>query len=265
MMHMMMQQMHHHSVMSQACLMGTCPPVLPGVYMQPMAHPQMGYEGAEQSLLRGPPGLEPHPPEKPPSLAHRKPAGLKLSPAPARPTIQHEDGDDDDKPSPAASFQCNNDGDDDPNGEVISIGEPNSPDNPDAEGTAVRTSAYSKGNLRLVSSSWHSGKAAPPPERLTFQLFTVGYSVCGARWKRNFHDMCTVGIHCIANRIATSHKSAKNIDLWIDCQWFKNPDRDPQLTNHIGENLSIIEEFTQNSEFVDRVVCELGMLGLRFV
>ena len=260
-MHMMMQQMHHHSMMQQACLLGTCAPVLPGVYMQPVAQPLMGYEGAECSLLSSRASLGPLPPTgPPPGLAHRKPAGLELGPAPARPTTKDEDDDDDDAPSLTASFQYNNDGD------LVSIGSQNSPDDSDApEGMPEAGS--------LVPSSWQCGDAAPPQERLIFKLFTVGYDACGARWKHNFFDMCTVGIHCIANRITVSHNrlmtwqqvDAKNIDLWVDCQRFKNPDRDPKLSQHVGENIYILEDFTQCNEFLDRVVCELGMLGLRFV
>ena len=107
------------------------------------------------------------------------------------------------------------------------VGEPNSPVEEHRPNVCVHTPVSDRIRFERppALNNWLSGKPAPPPEQLAFQLFTVGYGTSGAQWKPNFRDMISKGPHCVHKRITAQCRDAKDMDSWFDCTVFTNPNK----------------------------------------
>ena len=181
----MMQQQHLQLQHQNACLLGHTMPLPPLQTLEPMKV-QMGYGGDDTTNLL-------------------RPAAPKVPPSPVEEVVA----------SPTGELQedC--------------VGEPNSPEEEHRPNVCVHTPVSDRIRFERppALNNWLSGKPAPPPEQLAFQLFTVGYGTSGAQWKPNFRDMISKGPHCVHNRISTQCRDAKDMDIWFDSTVFSNPNK----------------------------------------
>jgi len=155
-------------------------------------------------------------------------------------------------------FRSNSDDDDDPNGEVINLGSPNSPDGQEEPPEKSSDLHISKTPLNWRRSSWQCGKPGPPKSKLVFMVFSCGYETVGCQWKPDFNEMCHVGKWSLEKRLPPLNKDAKGIDMFVDVSKFHNPERDKRLAWHIGENIHILEDFVDSTNFKAGLLVNYG-------
>lgn len=86
----------------------------------------------------------------------------------------------------------------------------------------------------------------PIGRKLHITLVSLGWRSIGANKRNSFEDMVPEMQWLLLN---CSYRSVPNVNVWLDCRVFKNPQKSDNIWNHVGTHVQTMRQCVAHESF----------------